>query len=65
MKRSTLVLAAILLAAAPFASATAAIMKDAKAKNPKVACVTCHTGTPYAKTNLTDEGKKWVPAAKK
>jgi cytochrome c553 len=65
MKRSTLAIAAILLAAAPFASATVNIMKDAKAKNPKVTCATCHTAAPYSKTNLNDEGKKWIPAAAK
>jgi len=64
MKRSTLIVAALVLAAAP-AFATVNIQKDAKAKNPAVTCKTCHTAMPASKANLTDEGKKWIPAAKK
>jgi cytochrome c5 len=65
MKRSTLFIAAVILCAAPFASATVKIQADAKAKVPGVTCKTCHTAMPCTKANLTDEGKKWVPAAKK
>jgi hypothetical protein len=64
MKRSTLV-AALVLCAAPFAFATVNIQKEAKAKNPAVTCKTCHTAMPCTKANLTDEGKKWVPAPAK
>ena len=56
MKRSTI------LAAAPLALANPTIMKDAKAKNPKVtySCTTCHSKLPGTKANLNEEGKKWV-----
>jgi len=64
MKRF-ITIAALVLAAAPFASATVQIQKDAKAKNSEVKCLTCHEKMPCTKTNLTAEGKKWVPAAKK
>jgi len=59
MKRFALTLV-VILAAASFASATVKLQNDAKAKDPKVTCKTCHTGMPCTKTNLTDEGKKWV-----
>jgi hypothetical protein len=67
MKRSTIATAALLLSLAPLAVASMPIMKDAKAKNPKATyeCKTCHVAAPYTKANLTEEGKKWVPAAKK
>ena len=63
MKRSTLI-AALVLCAAPFAFANVNIQKDAKAKNPKATCKDCHSGMPCTKANLTDEGKKWIPAKK-
>jgi len=61
MKRSILA-AALLLALAPLAQASVAIMKEAKAKTPATAwaCTTCHTKLPGTKTNLTEEGAKWV-----
>ena len=65
MKLSTLIAAAIVICAAPLAFATANIQKDAKVKHPEFTCKTCHSATPFAKTNLTEEGKKWIPAAKK
>ncbi len=65
MKRSTVLAAALVLCGASFAFANVNIMKDAKAKNPSVNCKTCHTALPGTKANLTDEGKKWIPAAKK
>ena len=64
MKRSNLFIAAVVLCAAPFAFATVNIQKEAKAKNSSVTCKTCHTAMPCTKANLTDEGKKWVPAKK-
>ena len=64
MKRSIL-FAAVVLCAAPLAFANGTIMKEAKAKNPKITgCKDCHTAMPGTKTNLTEEGKKWVPAKK-
>jgi hypothetical protein len=50
------------LSLAPLAVASPAIMKDAKAKEPAKtwACTTCHTKLPGTKTNLTEEGAKWV-----
>ena len=65
MKRSTLLAVAIVLCAAPFAFATVNIQKEAKAKNPAVTCKTCHAAMPCSKTNLTEEGKKWIPAPAK
>jgi len=60
MKRY-LVAATLLVAAAPFAMATAPIMKEAQGKNPAIkSCKDCHTAMPCTKTNLNDEGKKWV-----
>jgi len=61
MKRSILA-AALLLALAPLAQASVAIMKEAKAKTPATAwaCTTCHTKLPGTKTNLPEEGAKWV-----
>jgi len=61
MKRSASITALVLFLA-PMAFASMPIMKDAKAKNPKATyeCKTCHTALPGTKTNLTDEGKKWV-----
>jgi len=64
MKRSILFAAAIVVAAAP-AFATVNIQKEAKAKNAAVTCKTCHTAMPCTKANLTDEGKKWIPAPAK
>lgn len=64
MKRSIL-FAAVVLCAAPLAFATAPIMKEAKAKNPKItSCKDCHSALPGTKANLTEEGKKWIPAKK-
>jgi hypothetical protein len=65
MKRFAI--AALLLTVAPLAVASMPIMKAAKEKNPavKYECATCHTGKPATKTNLTEEGKKWVAPAKK
>ena len=62
MKRSSLLAAALILALAPLAQASVAIMKDAKAKAPGTAwaCTTCHTKLPGTKTNLNEEGLKWV-----
>jgi len=62
MKRSTLIAAALLLSVAPLAMASATIMKDATAKNPKTkyACTTCHAKLPGTKANLNEEGLKWV-----
>jgi hypothetical protein len=51
---------AVALCAASYSFATVKIQAEAKAKDPKVTCKTCHTATPCTKTNLTDEGKKWV-----
>ena len=60
MKRYILA-AALLVAAAPFAMATAPIMKEAQAKNPAIkSCTACHSAMPCTKLNLNDEGKKWV-----
>ncbi|BDU72461.1 hypothetical protein [Mesoterricola silvestris] len=63
MKRSILAIA-VAFCAASFSFATVAIQKEAKAKDPKVTCKSCHTAMPCTKTNLTDEGKKWIPAKK-
>jgi hypothetical protein len=50
-----------MVAAAPFAMATAPIMKEAQAKNPALnKCTACHAAMPCTKLNLNDEGKKWV-----
>ena len=66
MKRSTIIAATLILSLAPMVMASPAIMKEAKAKNPKIAgCKDCHSALPGTKTNLTPEGKKWAPAAKK
>ena len=60
MKRSTILAAALLLSVAPFASASAKIMAEAKAKNPKLdKCTACHTKLPGTKDNLNEEGLKW------
>ena len=62
MKLTTILAAALVLAAAPLAMATPAVMKDAKAKNPATAyaCTTCHAKLPGTKANLNEEGLKWV-----
>jgi hypothetical protein len=62
MKRSIILAAVLSLSLAPLAVASPAIMKDAKAKEPAKtwACTTCHTKLPGTKTNLTEEGAKWV-----
>lgn len=64
MKRSIL-FAALALCAASFAYASVTIQKEARAKNPKVTCKDCHSSMPCTKTNLTEEGKKWIPKAGK
>jgi hypothetical protein len=60
MKRSTILVAALLASLAPLAMANPAIQKEAQKKDPKVTCKTCHSALPGTKANLTDEGKKWV-----
>jgi hypothetical protein len=62
MKRSSILVAALIVALAPLAMANPAIMKDAKAKNPSVTytCTTCHAKLPGTKANLNEEGLKWV-----
>jgi cytochrome c553 len=62
MKVSIILAAALMISVAPLALANAAIQKEAQAKNPstKYACTVCHAKLPGSKTNLTDEGKKWV-----
>jgi cytochrome c553 len=61
MKRSTILAATLLFVVAPLAMATAPIMKEAKAKNPKITtCKDCHSALPGTKANLNEEGKKWV-----
>jgi cytochrome c553 len=62
MKRSTILIAALLVSLAPLAMATPAVMKEAKTKNPATAysCTTCHAKLPGTKANLNEEGLKWV-----
>ena len=60
MKRSTILVAAVLMALAPLAVANPAIMKDAKVKNPSFTCTSCHAKLPGSKANLNEEGLKWV-----
>jgi cytochrome c553 len=61
MKLSTILAAALLVSVAPLAMANATIMKDAKAKNPKITtCTSCHAKLPGTKANLNEEGLKWV-----
>ena len=60
MKRSTLILAALLVSVAPLAVANPGIMKEAKVKNPGFTCTSCHAKLPGSKANLNEEGLKWV-----
>jgi hypothetical protein len=60
MKRSTILVAALLVSLAPLAFATPTIMKEAKVKNPSFTCTSCHAGAPFSKANLNEEGLKWV-----
>ena len=64
MKLSHLFVTVLVLGAATSAFATVKIQKEAQAKNPSFKCATCHSAMPCKKENLTDEGKKWIPAAK-
>ena len=64
MKLAKLFFAVLVLGAATSAFATVKIQKEAQVKNPTFKCATCHLGMPCKKENLSDEGKKWVPAAK-
>jgi hypothetical protein len=60
MKRSTILVAALVLSLAPMAMANQIIMKEAKQKNPTFTCTSCHAKLPGSKANLNEEGLKWV-----